>query len=71
MQHERFNHDYWHCEGAECGVKEDCVLYLALMEARQLQLKGYKVITRCDGGEHYVKVHIEKPERMVGKGGGR
>ena len=61
MQHERFNHDYRHCEGAGCGKRDDCAFHLALMEARQLQLKNYQTIDRCDGGELYVRVHIEKP----------
>ena len=60
MQHERFNHSYQHCRGVGCDRRSDCISHLALEEAARLRLRNVTVIDRCEDGELYLKVRIEK-----------
>ena len=59
----RYSHDYMHCYGSGCLLRDDCVHYLALKEAREigLQPKDIKIVEYCENPElDYVKVKIEQ-----------
>lgn len=61
MAKTRFNHQYTHCLGENCERKDDCVNYLAYLEALDLGLKDIKVAEHCKDIEmDYVRVRIEK-----------
>lgn len=61
MANVRFNHQYGHCKAVNCKLKDDCVHYLALLEAEDIGLKDYKTFDHCEDLElGYVRVRIEK-----------
>ena len=56
----RFCHDYNHCRAIGCD-KRDCALYLAYLEAKELNLKDYKCFDHCDNENlNYTPVIIHK-----------
>lgn len=58
---QRFEHSYTHCAGEDCDRKDDCVNYLAYLEALDLGLKDFKVAEHCKDIEmDYVRVRIDK-----------
>lgn len=60
-KNERFNHLYKHCSAEDCDRKDDCVNYLAYLEALDLGLKDIKVVPHCKNIEiDYVRIRIEK-----------
>lgn len=48
MANVRFNHQYGHCKAVNCKLKDDCVHYLALLEAEDIGLKDYKTFYHCE-----------------------
>lgn len=60
-KNQRFEHSYTHCRAENCDRKDDCVNYLAYLEALDLGLKDFKVAEHCRDIEmDYVRVRIEK-----------
>lgn len=61
MQNERYHHGYGHCLAKGCAIKDDCVHYLAYLEAKELNLKEINTFDHCKDTElGYVRVRIEK-----------
>lgn len=59
----RFNHKYLHCSGYKCELRDDCVHFLAWLEAVEQGLKNIDIQDRCqDVTKDYVRVRIEKPK---------
>ena len=57
----RYSHDYTHCTGNDCQQREDCIHYLAFLEALDLGLSDFIVTGHCENTDlGYVKVRIEK-----------
>lgn len=60
---QRFNHKYTHCTGEGCELREDCIHFLAWIEAYEHNLKNIIVQERCtDPNQDYVRVRIEPPD---------
>lgn len=60
-KNERFNNLYTHCSADDCDRRDDCVNYLAYLEALDLGLQDIKVAEHCKDIEmDYVRVRIEK-----------
>lgn len=61
MSTNRFNHKYVHCTGEKCEFRDNCIHFLAWIEAVEQGLKNIEVQDRCqDVTKDYVRVRIEK-----------
>ena len=63
MATHRFNHKYLHCTGMDCEFRDDCIHFLAWIEAVEQGLKNIEIQDKCqDVTKDYVRVRIEKPK---------
>ena len=61
MATNRYNHKHTHCTGEKCEFRDNCIHFLAWIEAVEQGLKNIEVQDRCqDVTKDYVRVRIEK-----------